>query len=124
MKAGASWLTTIVTTGDLSALMAGGCGNPDCPHGPEWTSATPAFATTGILAMAEAHLGVTGEHSDGPVVLSVPDPAARKTVPTAAPAVPLVTTTERFFSAVIAESVGPADSVMGRLFVAERPESP
>ena len=52
MKAGASWLTTTVTAGDLSALVAGGCGNPDCPNGPEWTSATPAFATTGILAVA------------------------------------------------------------------------
>ena len=52
MKAGASWLTATVTAGGLSALVAGGCGNPDYPYGPEWTSATPAFPTSGIPALA------------------------------------------------------------------------
>ena len=46
MKAGANWPATTVKTGGQSAMVAGGCGNPDRLSSPAWTSATPAFSPT------------------------------------------------------------------------------
>ena len=93
MKEGAKWLTKRVLAGGLLATLASGCGGPDTPTGPEWTSTVPAAPPTETtvplappetvpLSTTPVPTTIVSVPVEPPGAFMEPDPVPESAVPT------------------------------------------